>query len=401
MWQMIVAMLGATPAEGAPDAVPLPPANERLRQVGEAIFEVPEGWRAGDLDPDDGWMTIWSDLPDDRCEYCRIQVHLGAPAKGSFPGWLRERKKAMLDDDEKVSDRQPERRTAMPGGGEMRMSIRKAGRNMQFFFGLQRQDRFELISFEAPVRDIEDAQASMREHVLPMVLGMRHVGSGAKPLLGPPVPGGLDGVWHGISFYPSVGLDGSMVMRQRREVYSFYPDGRFYDGVPPRGLSSFDFAEAAAKATSDVGNYVRVGNTIHLLYADGDRDELEVDDDALVDGGTRMFKATLAEPGHRFAGTISRVNYAASPFGDGGVASSGSTEFFEDGTYVSASFVSGTGAGYVVTSKSGPKRGRYEVGEGIITMTAPDGTEDVRTFLMMRGEDGPVPLVGSQFVETD
>lgn len=152
------------------------------------------------------------------------------------------------------------------------------------------------------------------------------------------------------------------------------------------GVRGFDVEEAILTETSKAGNYRHRGNKIVLNFADGETDTLKLKGDAMQDGNAHLSKVRLAEDGFRFEGTLSNFTY--SPFGagiSGGIATSSKREFYKDGTYESDSFFSASGdfdsgGGFTSTKDAGAKRGRYEIADGLIRLTPPDGNEIVWPF---------------------
>ena len=49
----------------------------------------------------DGHVAMRSELPDGRCEFCRIMVGPGETARGSLTSWLTRNRYAFIDEDDR------------------------------------------------------------------------------------------------------------------------------------------------------------------------------------------------------------------------------------------------------------------------------------------------------------
>ncbi len=378
-------------------------AAER-RQAGNVVFTPPKDWRVGPIHKN-GWVTIFNKRKDERCRFCFIRIHIGAPAKGSFNAWVRKRMKLALDDGKvkKNFDTKIVQDETLGRVHIFARTIKARGDETQMFIAFRMDDRWEMIHFEGEARtadDMKDSQAAMREEFLPILKTIGFVSEGAKPVLGEPTPGKLDGTWfgsklrYGVSQYEIDDV-----------IYTFWSNGRFFEGVPLSGISKFDAQEAIMTKTSKVGNYYLEGERVMLEYADGDEDSLKFDDDAISDGTAYLSKVRLPEDGFRFKGTLSNFRYSSFSGGvNGGVASSSSWKFFEDGSFESDSFVGTSGSfdgggGFAISNDTDLKRGRYQVADGLIHLDLPKGKEIVWPFFLdsIKGEERIV--IRGEFLE--
>ncbi len=120
------------------------------------------------------------------------------------------------------------------------MMAQKVDGDVQMLFAVQLFGRMELIGFEMPAYDEADLAANMpifQRDILPMIETARFVSEGAAPLMPPPQPGGLQGVYWGTHTYWTFGLDMMMQMQISHHWLTFWPDGTFYDGTPPNGTA--------------------------------------------------------------------------------------------------------------------------------------------------------------------
>ncbi len=379
------------------------------RQAGNVVYSPPKDWRVGSVQKQ-GWVTLRNKRKDKRCARCYIYIHIGTPAKGSFKAWIRERMKLALDDG-KVKKNLPKKTLPDKRLGQVHMYARLIKDRVdktQIFMAFKMDDRWEMIHFEGRAGDVDELkefQAALKEEFLPILKTIGFVSEGAKPVVGDPSPGQLDGTWSGKKISYGMNLDLSTRIDITDVIYTFWPDGRFFKGVPATGISQFDPLEAVLTTTSKVGNYRVRGGKVVLDYADGRTKSLKLKGNTLRDGNAHLSKVRFAKDGFRFKGTLSNINY--SPFGagiTGGVASSNSWKFFDDGTYVSDRFfsVSGqfdTGGGFTQSKDTKGKRGRYEVADGLIRLTPPEGDEIVWPFYLGTHEGVEQPVVRGEFLK--
>ena len=380
------------------------------RQTGNIIYEPPKDWRVSSSIRKEGWVTIINKRKDERCKYCYIRIHIGAPTKGSFKAWVRKRMKFALDDG-KVTKTLPTKVVNQENLGTIHIhtrTIKDRGSEIQMFVAYDLEDRWEMIHFEGEADDLEElteSQATMKEEFLPIIRTISFMSEGAKPVLGDPTPGKLDGTWSGKKISYGMNLDLSTRIDITNVIYTFWPDGRFFKGVPLTGLSKFDPREAVLTTTSKVGNYRIRGGKVVLSYADGRTKSLKLKGDTMRDGNAHLSKVRLAKDGFRFKGTLSNFRY--SPFGagiSGGVASSSNWEFFKDGTYESDSFTGASGrfdggGGFSTSTDPDAKRGRYKVADGLIRLTSPKGAEIVWPFYLDTLTGVEQPVVRGEFLK--
>ena len=379
------------------------PAHAETRQFGNIVFETPAGWEVNGKEGER--LELRYDSDDDRCTGCRILLDPGQAATSDIGPWLDAA--TALDADMTMMG-EPQRREDTVDDWPMHALLRQVeadGRPVfQAFFAIALSDRHELVIFEAPARDEESFNrhlATMNADVVPLLNGMRFVSEGAEPLLGAPARGDLEGPWFGTGVRNRYnGLSGTLELVVDEQLMTFYRDGRFYDGIPPSGSGPLDFDGLVAAGETRLGNYVRDGDTIELRYVDGDVSSLRMPNrNGIQAGNVTMRPATFPPDGYRFAGVIQSMSYTALGAGiSGGVGSERTTVFYEDGTYVASSFtsVSGTfdtGGGFAGAAERPDTRGRYDVADGLITMTPPDG-EARTSWIILEG--GTEIIVGGQ-----
>lgn len=386
------------------------PLAAETRQHGNLIFDIPPGWALGGT-RDDGTLILRSKLPDDECEYCVIWITPGTRTTGRADTWVASQFRRFTDPDET-----PEITTLVKpeltnlAGRPAAVLGQKVDDDLQILFAIQLFGRMELIGFEASAYDEADLAEAMRvfqRDVAPLVEGARFVSEGAPPLLSEPEPGALSGLYWGTSTSWMMQLDGTVQMQLDHQFLVFWPDGRFYEGTPPQGLSTFDPAPALDRGDMAWGNYRMEGDALTLAYASGDTSELSVNGEALVRGEATLYEVEPLPDGTKVDGTLSTFFYSGFTPGSGlqgGASASNEITFHPDGTWsressggASASFVDGAGTttGGMTVGNSGSDRGRYAVKDGLMIRTAEDGSSPETALIFKSGKDimiGELPL---------
>lgn len=382
--------------------LPALPLSAETRQHGNLIFDLPTGWALGGT-RDDGTLMLLSDLPNDECEYCRIYITPGMRASGRADTWVSGQTRRFIDADdapEITTMVKPE--IANLKGRPAAMLGQKVDSDLQILFAIQLFGRMELIGFEASAYDEADVAEGMtvfQRDVLPMIESARFVSEGAEPLLSAPEPGPLQGLYWGYSTFWSMGLDGMMSLQLDHQFLVFWPDGRFYEGTPPQGLSSFDPIPSLEKGDMSWGNYAVLGDTLLLSFANGETSQLTLSGQDLVRGEATLYKVDPLPDGTKVDGSLSTFFYSGFTPGsglEGGVSSSNYTVFNPDGTWshsatggASASFVDGGGTttgGFTTGSESGDA-GTYVVKDGLMIRTPADGSDPERALIFKTGND--------------
>jgi hypothetical protein len=374
------------------------PAAAETRQHGNVTFDLPQGWVLGAVE-EDGTRILWSDLPNDECEYCRIYIATSTLTGGRADTWIASQTARFTDPDEEAPDIKQ-----MAAPEIFNLKGRPAAQlgqlvdgDMQTLFAVQLFGRMELVGFEAPASD--EAELKVALHVLerdmaPLLESLAFVSEGATPVMPAPQPGDLAGVWWGTSTWWTIGLDGMMQMQIDHHWLTFWPDGTFYSGTAPQGTAAFDPAERLALGDMDWGSYTVDGGTLHLAFATGETEDYTLDDERLVQGDTVLGPIELLADGTKINGMISTFFFTGFTPGagiSGGVSSATETHFHPDGswTYGSSGGAFGgfeNGGGFA-TSSENERAGRYEVKNGLVIRYLPDGTLDGQTYIFKSGSD--------------
>lgn len=380
------------------------PAMAETRQTGNLIFDIPNGWDAPV--ERDGRTTLWSDLPNDRCEYCRLLIGPEAAKSGSLADWLTRERLAVVDEDER-DDWQVSRPAKLSGGNDRFPTAilgQTDGDDLQLLIAIEAGTRYYLIGLQgsAGEDDLKETLGVAGEVLMPWMAGMKFVSAGAKPLLGPPAPGDMTGMWWGWRMDSTVGIDGMMKMENSYRHVIFWPDGTFHDGTPPGGTASPDRAALVKGPLTDWGNYTTKGNTVTLGYADGRSETMtrkgsgwELDDYELAE-------AAPLKDGAKLNGKISSTHFTGMVpgTGTGGVGGGSETAFKPDGSYTGSSFGGGfgsfeAGGGYAVSSDR-QTGGRYEVKDGLLIFRPTGGPP--RAVLAFTTPQDEI-MLGDQFLE--
>jgi hypothetical protein len=362
------------------------PLAAETRQHGNLIYIIPPGWEIGAV-WDGGTQILRSELPEDECEYCRIYVSPGTKTGGKVVDWVTTQSRRFVEEDE--SD--PPEVTPMTASGVTNIKGRPGAMlgqtvdgDIQVLVAIQLFGRMELVAFEGPASDPDELAASMQvfeRDVMPLVEGLRFVSEGADPLLPPPKPGPLTGVWWGTTNWWSLGLDGMMTLEIDHHWLTFWPDGTFYDGTPPSGTAPFVQDSLIAAGDMDWGSYEVDGATLTLSYASGQVETYDVKEDAFLQGDKRMDVINLLADGTKLNGMVSTIFVSGFTPGigvSGGMTSMTDTRYNPDGTwefgsYTGASSTFDNGSGFSTGSERS-ESGKYEVKDGLVIRYAKDGS---------------------------
>ena len=382
------------------------PASAELRQYGNVIFPTVPGWS----NPGgDGYVSMASDLPDERCEYCKIMVGPGAAARGSLTSWLNSNRFAFVDEDEREGFEilQPAG-TSNLGTREAAMMAINDGSEMQFLVAIRAGPEFALTGFRAyngssEPDEVEDNLRVMTSTYLPWLALLRFRSEGAPSLLPAPSPGGMDGLWWGARTDTSLGMDMMMRTDISHRRIMFWPDGTFFEGTPPQGTAAPDRAALDKALLTEWGTYAEQGDAVLLHFVDGHSEKLERNGESLSGWGYDMYPVAPLADGTRLDGGISWMYFSGfSPHSgvSGGVAASNHTTFHPDGRYDGASSGGAfgsfdSGGGYAVNNGN-EDGGRYEIRDGLVIFSPENGGQRRARAVFRSGEH---VLIGDQFFE--
>ena len=377
------------------------------RQFGNTVYTPLPGWAAGR--DEDGKLVFISDLPNDLCKYCYINLSASHLGRGDVATYLKREALLFVDEDDQDSVTfvgEPSATTL--AGHDAAMQGLKVGSNMQIVIAVSLGDRFEMFAFQGSAFDDADMAESMsvlQSQVVPFFDKLTFVSTGATPVLPTPEPGEMNGVWWGWSTSSTFGLD--MMMRQEMDYRTlfFWPDGFFYDGTPPDGLSAINTDALQAKADPNFGVYQKSGDSLTLTFATGETETLTASGKDWGDGSKTLTQVQPLADGTALNGGISSSFYSGFTPGtgmEGGISSSSSTEFLPDGSYTGESFGGAFGnfdGGGFSTSNTDAAGGTYVVKNGLIISTPHNGGAPTAA-LGLRLDDENI-LIGDQFLTTN
>lgn len=384
------------------------PLAAETRQHGNLVFDIPPGWQSG-ARWQDGTLILWSDLPDDECEFCRVYLSPGARSGGKVVDWVASQSRRFVEEDET----DPPEITQMTASDVMNIKGRPGAMlgqtvdgDVQMLIAVQLFGRMELVGFEGPADDPEELAATMQvfqRDVMPMIEGLRFVSEGAQPLLPDPQPGVRSGVWWGTTNYWIMGIDGMMQMEIDHHWLTFWPDGLFYDGTPQTGTLPLDRAALLERGDMDWGSYTEADGKLVLHFASGEVEEFEVQPDSLSDGNLTVYEVTPLADGTKVNGALSSFSFTgfAPGISSGGASRSSLTEFHPDGSWSRESSGGAfgsfdNGAGFAVSSGDSDA-GRYEVKNGVLIRYDAAGDVMDHDYIIKVGSD---IWIGWQMLET-
>ncbi len=387
------------------------PAAAERRQFGNVVYDLPPDWSQGRSD--EGSQILFFD-DDDLCPYCRLYIGQGAPARGDLAAWLGRQSLAFVEEEDRdaVEVTSPPELVSTSDGRPLAMMGQRVGSDVQVLFALLAGNRFEVVGFEGWAYDEEEIAKTLgflQSSVLPMVEGLEFVSSGAEGVLPEAVPGSHRGLWWGWNQGFTLGLDGLMAPTMEHRTLAFWPDGRFYDGTPPRGLAPLDPAQLAAD--TEWGTYRETPEGVELTFSDGETERLTRDGEGWSDGLRTLLPVTPLPDGATLDGRLASSFYVPlGPVGgavSGGVSGSSETVLRLDGTYGATSssaavgsFTDGAGTttgGFATGGEGDPTGGTYLVRDGLLIMTPSGGGAPEAELAFITG--GGETIVGDEALE--
>lgn len=399
------------------------------RQFGNIVFEIPAGFKKGnvhegtinpkqksksksktdkkDLQIDQPYLTIYAD--GKGVPFGTIQIY-SSYVKSEKDKWsLKEFAEAQMASDliNDELDLVKNSATSEINGG-VKISVftrlvRKRGQKMQMYMAVELKDRYELFRMQTPVDDKEEIEFAkkMNKDFVSLVSNAKFVSQGAKAVLADPTPGKLHGVWWGGGLQTGLGIDGMIRLDFVTSTYTFFPDGRFFEGIPDVlptdktvGMEKKDYERYALYQTHLVGNYRIEGKKLFLDFADGEVEDHDYNIDTISIGVKSLSQCKVPPDGFTFDGVRDTVFYSgfAPGLGSGGVSAWSSTTFKKDGTFKfnrgsGASATFNTGGGYAMHS-SDDNEGKYAVKGGYIELLDKNNKSFKRwTILLSEGEE--------------
>jgi hypothetical protein len=382
------------------------PALAEDRQHGNVIFTLPEGWAMGSIE--DGALTLWNDVDDGPCEYCRFRITQGLASKARLDTYLFSERFRFVEDEDRAGIEvliQPE--MTREGGHDMAMMGQTVDGDLQILIGVRLKDRLELVMFEGPAGDkeqIERTMATFQADGAALLTGLRFVSEGAAPVMPAPKGGDLAGLYWGTRTGWTMQLDGMMRMEIYHRHLVFWENGLFYAGAPDGGLRvPPDPAALLGRGDMDFGSYAVAGANLTLNFADGETETLRITGETLTGGDEVMHPVSPLADGTALDGMISHFFYSGFSPGSGisgGMTSSSSMHFAPDGRYSGESFGGASasfdaGGGFTSASNKA-QSGHYAIKDGLLILSPLDGSKPAPRLVFQSGDE---ILIGDQFLE--
>lgn len=393
------------------------PAYADLNQYGDVVFEKPDGWY---LHVDSIGFRRLGRMSGKTCRDCQMFVTASQPAPRDLARLAQDSARLFLTKDDPAPQISSEPQAGDFGAMKIAMGSWLVGDEILFVAPVQQGDKAAIIGFRGPAGtpgQIAETSQTFQADLMTVIGGMYVIPPG-KPLMPPPQPGPLDGVYWGSVTRSTLGMDGMMQMDIQSRAVVFWREGWFYEGAPPDGLSPPTPAQLVPweHGDQDWGTYRIEGDTIHVTYTGGGTEtfRLAASGTSIYDGDRQMFQAGKVADGTRFSGSQTWSYYSGFDPNilSGGVASRSYIAFHSDGTYTGGGWssvtatVKGQGVGADQTTlggtgsfrESAPDGGRYEVWNGVIRLIPNDGSAP-HNRLIYRIADGL--MIGTRHVDQD
>lgn len=201
-----------------------------------------------------------------------------------------------------------------------------------------------LLIFEANRSYTQSALSQLEDHYadtfLPLCQNLKFVSQGAKPLLGKPTPGELEGV-----YFHDTPVINHFLSSHSGEVLVFSKSGHFFAGLP-RSTSAerISFERALKYQPASSGNYVIKGNKISFDFANGFSrivDFKQAKDGFILEMGSEFQAVIALKNGKRLNGIWENYGnqmYDANEMMRGDMGRPKKIEFTADGQYRATQF---------------------------------------------------------------
>lgn len=377
------------------------PLLAEVRQYGNVIYTVPEGWQNGSITH--GIQLIHPEGKDTSCEDCMMLMPIGEPAQRPLPDDLKELATLIpgVENHGKARILQAPR-VGEEGGRTIGVIAAQAGEMLYIVLATHAGDQVQALAFRGPGADHTTRArtlAAFEAQVVPMFLSARYLSEGAKPLLPRPVAGPLDGIWYGARPMWTVGTNRSLRQETDHELVVFWKDGFFYNGLPPNGLHDPDVASLFAAGDTRLGAYRVQAYRLSLLHGTGKTEEWRLNGEKIeVSDDLTLQRVPPLPDGARFGGRLDLFSDTGAGPHDH-MSPSGYVDFRRDGTWVSKTYSLSGGLVPVAAHDDGlglERSGTYEVVEG--TLIRFDGAEEHRNPIF-RWHGGI--MIGTQALQSE
>lgn len=376
------------------------PVQAELRQYCDTVYDLPEGWtlyRGGE-----GYQRLGTRSRDD-CERCSLYITESMTPKAALAVLKKGNLGQFLDEDDPEPRTLGDIKTLGSRQPVLTLGSWMVGKDIVFLVSVENGKRATLIGFRGAGGTPEALKASgdaFQAAIAHLVEHLAYIPDGAEPVMPPPEPGPLEGIYWGSIGRWTPGMDGMLSMDIQSRVMVFWDNGLFYDGEPDEGLalpraSAFDCPN---EASGEWGTYRVDGDEVTITYLKGETETLELSDGSLYDGDRQMFRADPVADDTRIEGVIAHFSYSA--FNPnivvGGVASSAFVAYRDDGTYATESTSSVTATmngpdaetiGGLADSNGSKGGGTYAIANSTVIMTPDDGSPPISRLIYRLGDD--------------
>ncbi len=365
--------------------LPAATTSAEQRQFGNVLYTVPDGWMKGKT-REQSVVILAKD--DDKFEGY-IHIFRGEDKPDDIEAWLKKRMRDVLDEDERERNIQwIQTKEINQAGGHAVMGAMKVGKKVHTGVARKIGGRVEFFRYRVRLPDDPDEQARFKNSMaafLNLCLTAEFISEGAKPLIGDPTPGPLQGAFMGQR--TTFGLDGALNFVPT--FFVFTKDGRFSDELPEGvAVAAFDPGDWLGTRPNDMGNYRVKGKQLTLHYADGRTEKESLDaipdaDEPLTLNGQTFARIAAPADGTRLDGYFQSLHYSGFSPGSGvqgGMAVERGYTFKPGGTFTANRFAGAfgnfdTGGGFATHNKQGKIHGTYDIQDGLLLLTTEEKVE--------------------------
>lgn len=346
-------------------------------QFDDVIYQLPQGYRKGKTTDDH--IDIYKS--DDGV--CSINIFRSVSTPKSVNAWTESKMKSLLEPGKRLTTLSKDK--AIPIGSKQAIiAARRSGRQLLIALAVSGKKVANIVVMKTRIPRNKDAESVLTQRLknefLPFAMNLRFVSDGAKPLLGRPSRGNLDGTFSGLKYTHNLDLSTNF----DQEFYTFSKTGRFFKGLP-KGVSvrKIDFLEACNKQPNRCGNYLVKNGKIQFRFADGTTEEKEfTKSERGFKMGQQYTQVSVPADNATFTGKYCDFKYSSFTPGSGikgGVTIARTIQFMKQGRYsaiqfgsVFGNFENGSGdvtGGFGSSGDRGSTEGSYVIKDGTIRLS--------------------------------
>ena len=359
-------------------------AQENIRQFDETIYQLSSSWKQGKTE--ENWTTLYHE----EVSRASIRIFRATSVPRSVKKRLQRKIRGLFDADDRDDIDSWNYKSGTLNGRKWFSCGTRVGREIRIGIAQEVKQRLfvSVLSLRVP-RQIDGSEIKkLSSEFVQFCMDQRFIAEGAKPLLGPPTRGELNGVFWKTAYRTN--LDLSLSFEQ--DFYLFSSSGRFFRGLPAdKSVKSFDFDDAVKSVPDKAGNYIVQNEKVILNYATGRQDSETI----ATENSKGLKRAMAPADGSMLEGLYVDFHYSGFSPGSsvkGGVSSQKTFNFSKTGEFESNRFSGAFGnfesngsttGGFANGVKAPIRQGTYEIKGGALVLKLSDGRKAICSIVQI------------------